>query len=85
MPQYQEIYSMLAERYNQNPTVWEMLQDVLSKHAIVAYPFEWTPFNSVDVANTYVHYVNVMFGQNEEYDCDIMKKIQLLDRLSEIQ
>ena len=85
LPQYQEIRNILAERYDQNPTVWEMLQEVLSKHAIIAYPFEWTPFHSVDVANTYVQYVNEMFGQFEEHDCDIMKRIKLLDHLSELQ
>ena len=85
LPQYQEVHYLLAERYEQNPTVWVMLQDVLSKHAIVAYPFEWTPYHSVDVANTYVQYVNAMFGQIEEHDCDIMKKIKLLDYLSELQ
>ena len=85
LPQFQEIHNILAERYNQNPTVWEMLREVLSKHAIIAYPFEWTPYHSVDVANTYVQYVNAMFGQIEEHDCDIMKKIKLLDQLSELQ
>ena len=85
LPQYQEIHNLLAERYDQNPTVWEMLQEVLSKHAIIAYPFEWTPYHSVDVANTYEQYVNELFGQMEEHDCDIMKKIKLLDRLSELQ
>lgn len=85
LPQFQEMYSLLTERFEQNPTILEMLQQVLSKHAIVAYPFEWTPYDSVDVANTYVQYVNAMFGQIEEHDYDIMKMIQMLDDLSDLQ
>jgi tetratricopeptide (TPR) repeat protein len=85
LPQFKQIYSMLAEEFDQNPTVWEMLQQVLSKHAIVAYPFEWTPYQSENVANTYVQYVNSMFGHMGEYDYDIMDTIQLLDKLSELQ
>ena len=85
LPQFQRIYSLLAEQFDQNPTVWEMLQHVLSKHAIVAYPFEWTPYQPEDVANTYVQYVNAMFGHMGEHDYDIMNTIQLLDNLSELQ
>jgi hypothetical protein len=85
LPQFEKIYSMLAEEFDQNPTVWEMLQQVLSKHAIVAYPFEWTPYQPEEVANTYVQYVNAMFGHMGEHDYDIMKTIQLLDNLSELQ
>ena len=85
LPQFKDIYSLLSDRYEQNPTIWEMLQQLLSKHAIVAYPFEWDPYSSVDVANTYVQYVNAMFGHMEEHDYDIMNTIQLLDNLSELQ
>ena len=85
LPQFEEIYRILAEKFDRNPTVWDMLQQVLSKHAIVAYPFEWTPFQSDDVANTYVYYVNAMFGHKDDYNCDIMNKIQLLDNLSDLR
>lgn len=85
LPQFEQIYRILAEEFDQNPTTMDMLQQVLSKHAIVAYPFEWIPYHSNDVANTYVSYVNAMFGQIEDYNYDIMKKIQLLDKLSELQ
>lgn len=85
LPMYQTALSTLVALYEDNPTKLELLQHVLTKHAIVAYPFEWAPYTTDEVAIGYENFVNEMFGESTDTDCAIMGLIQHFEKLSELE
>lgn len=86
LPQFQVIQQRLEETYGKDPTVSDLVMNLLIKHAIVAYPFEWTPFSVEDVVNTYQHFVDEMFGQEVlDRNTAIFEFIKQLEKLSELE
>lgn len=85
LPQYQQIVAIVQKQLEQEPTTLEMVEYLLSKHAIVSYPFEWLSYDVEDVATSYIDYVQAMFGQVKEMDYEIIDFIQMLDQLSDFQ
>lgn len=50
----------------------EMVQYLMAKHAIVTYPFEWHPFETDDVAYSYIDFVQSMLGKVQEMDYELI-------------
>ena len=61
------------------------LSNLIAKHAIVTYPFEWLDFQSNEVAECYIDFVYQLFGQDSEFNQEIYQFIQELEKLSELQ
>lgn len=85
LPQYQAITSLVIEKLDQEPSKLEMLEYLISKHAIVTYPYEWLDYDSEDVALAYIDLVSLMFGNVQEMDYELVDFLQNLEKLTELQ
>lgn len=85
LPQFQQIQTIVQTTLEKDPTTLEMVEYLIAKHAIVSYPFEWLSYDIEDIAQSYIDYVQAMFGHMKEMDYELIDFIQLLDRLSEFQ
>jgi tetratricopeptide (TPR) repeat protein len=85
LPQFCEISSILSEKLEQEPSILDFVRHLIAKHAIVLYPFEWLDFDSEDVANSYIDFVKTMFGELKEMDEEIVKFIQKLEKMTDLQ
>lgn len=85
LSQFQEISDYVLEKLEQEPSILELVQYLIAKHAIVTYPFEWLDYNSADVAQSYIRFVKSMFGEIQETDDDLAVFLQQLERISELQ
>ncbi|MER2106316.1 MAG: DUF3196 domain-containing protein [Solibacillus sp.] len=85
LAQFQEISAYVLEKLEQEPSILELVQYLIAKHAIVTYPFEWLDYESADVAQSYIHFVKSMFGEIQEMNDDLVVFLQKLERISELQ
>lgn len=85
MPQFQTISNYILEQLEQEPSTLEFVQFLLSKHAIVLYPFEWLDYDSDDVAASYIDFVKTMFGEIKEMDYEVVEFLQSLENLTNLQ
>lgn len=81
---YKSILQLAFAELEKEPSTQELVQHLVTKHAIVAYPFEWEPFEAEDVAKGYILYVKMMFGEVVETDNKCIELLQLYERLSDI-
>ena len=85
LPQFQEITSIILEKLEQDPSTLEFVQFLISKHAIVLYPYEWLDYDSEDVAISYIDLVKTMFGEIKEMDYEIVEFLQNIEKMTEFQ
>ncbi|WP_274307607.1 tetratricopeptide repeat protein [Solibacillus daqui] len=85
LPQFQEVMVHITEMLEQDPTMLEAVNHLVAKHAIVLYPFEWSGYNSEDVANSYVNFVKTMFGEILEAHDELEDFLQKLEYMTDLQ
>ncbi|MET4561795.1 tetratricopeptide (TPR) repeat protein [Lysinibacillus parviboronicapiens] len=85
LPQYGQVKKIIESKLEQDPSTLEMVQYLMAKHAIVTYPFEWHPFETDDIAYSYIDFVQTMLGKVQEMDYDIIDYLQMLEKLTELQ
>ena len=85
LSQFQEITSIILEKLEQDPSTLEFVQFLISKHAIVLYPYEWLDYDSEDVAISYIDLVKTMFGEIKEMDYEIVEFLQNIEKMTELQ
>ncbi|QDP99602.1 hypothetical protein FOH38_02960 [Lysinibacillus fusiformis] len=85
LPQYGQVKKIIENKLEQDPSTMEMVQYLMAKHAIVTYPFEWHPFETDDVAYSYIDFVQSMLGKVQEMDYELIDFLQLLEKLTELQ
>lgn len=85
LPQYNQVLMIILDKLEQEPSILEMVQFLISKHAIVTYPFEWLDYDSDDIALSYIDFVRAMFGNVQEMDYELVEFIQNLENLTELQ
>ncbi len=85
LPHFQNVSAIIGGKLEQEPSTLELVQYLISKHAIVTYPFEWLHYEDEDVAASYIDYVNTMFGKVQEMDDEIIEFLQTLEKLTELQ
>lgn len=85
MPQFEEISNLLTSKLEQEPSTLEMVEHLIAKHAIVTYPFEWLDFDTGDVAQSYIDFVRIMFGDMQECNEELYRFLQKLEKLTELQ
>lgn len=85
LAQYKMISNIINDKLQQEPSVLEMVEYLIAKHSIVAYPFEWLDFEPHEVAQGYIGFVHQMFGQQNKVNQEIYQFIQELEKLSELQ
>lgn len=85
MPQFIEVSKIIIEKLEKEPSTLEMVEYLLSKHAIVTYPFEWLHYETEDVALGYIDLVRTMFGSVQEMDYELVEFLQNLEKLTELQ
>lgn len=84
LPQFQEVSAILLEKLEQEPSILELAQYLIAKHAIVTYPFEWLDYASDDVVQSYIDFVRVMFGEVQEMDYELVEFLQQLEKIAEL-
>lgn len=84
LPQYQEIMLQILEMLEQSPSMLEVAQQLVAKHAIIVYPFEWKNYDSTNVAMGYVQLVKSMFGEVMEMDLEIDNFLRNLENMSDL-
>lgn len=85
LPKYKAVIEQLYEHFEQEPSTLELIQFLLSKHAIVMYPFDYLHFEVEDLVKGYIDYVHKMFGTELEVVSDLQQFIESLEKLSELQ
>ncbi|MCH7322263.1 DUF3196 domain-containing protein [Solibacillus sp. MA9] len=85
LPQFQAVMVHITETLEQDPTMLEAVNHLVAKHAIVLYPFEWSGYNSEDVANSYVNFVKTMFGEILEAHDELDDFLQKLESMTDLQ
>ncbi|MCM3389676.1 hypothetical protein LG296_12625 [Ureibacillus chungkukjangi] len=85
MPQFIAVSKIIIEKLEKEPSTLEMVEYLLSKHAIVTYPFEWLHYETEDVAISYIDLVRAMFGSVQEMDYELVEFLQILEKLTELQ
>lgn len=85
LTQYKMISNIVNDQLQQEPSILEMVEDIIAKHSIVTYPFEWLDFQPQEVAECYIHFVRQMFGQHSEGNQEILGFIRELESFSELQ
>lgn len=85
LPQFAKVQAIVADQTEQDPTIYTMIEQLIAKHSIVTYPFEWLHFHEEDVAFSYIDYVHTMFGNVREMDYEIVEFLQTLEKLTELQ
>lgn len=84
MPKYQTISNIIENQLDNNPTFLEMVTGLITKHAIVSYPFEWLDYDAHYVADNYISYVETLFGKIVEVDNEFLNFIHQLENLSQL-
>lgn len=84
LPQYVQVKEIVENELEQDPTTLEMVQYLMAKHAIVTYPFEWSPFEVDDIAYGYIDFVHSMLGKVQEMDRNVIGFLQQLEKLTEL-
>jgi len=84
LPMYKEVMELIVVALEKEPSIQELAQHLITKHAIVAYPFSWEPYESKDIARGYIDFVKMMFGELSDSDEASVQLLQQLELLSEI-
>lgn len=85
LPQYKMVSNLVLEKLEQDPSILEMVEYLIAKHSIVTYPFEWLHFTPEAIAQSYIDYVKIMFGQEKEIEEEFFIFLQQLEQLSELE
>lgn len=85
LPKYKKILSIVRDRLDQEPSKLEMVEYLISKHAIATYPFDWLDYDSEDLSYAYIDFVSLMFGSMQEMDYELMGFLQKLEEITELR
>lgn len=83
LPMYQEVMDLVLVNLEKEPTTQELVQHLVTKHAIVAYPFGWQLYTAEEVASGYLDFVKMMFGELDESGEASIELLKELEHLSE--
>lgn len=85
MPKFIALTEELYDVFEQEPSTLEMVQFMLSKHAIVMYPFDYLDYELDDLVQGYIDFVRLMFGEMRESDVELQHFLHELEKLSDMQ
>lgn len=84
LPMYQNIMKHVLINLEKEPSIQQLAEHLITKHAIVAYPFGWEPYTADEIANAYSDFVKIMFGELTESNEGSIELLQQFEILSEI-
>ena len=84
LPQFEAVQTQVAAQLEQDPSTHAMVEQLLAKHSLVTYPFEWGTYEADDVAFAYLDYVRMLFGEIGEMDVELVEFIQQLEKMTEL-
>ena len=82
MPQYKALISLAHQHLDADPSKLELVEDVIKRHALYVYPLDWETFcgyTTDEMFAGYVQYMELLFGQRDDMDADIMSCIQQME------
>lgn len=85
LPKFQEMSKLITEQLAQEPSKLEIVTQLMTKHAIVLYPFEWGQFSNEQLAKGYISFIKLMFGETLEIDGDVVEFLQNIEKKADLQ
>lgn len=82
---FQETHKLITEQLAQEPSTLEFVTQLITKHAIVLYPFEWERFSSEQLAKGYINFIKIMFGETIEVEGGVIEFLQNLEKKADLQ
>lgn len=82
MPQFTELMALAEHQLDADPTKQELVEELIKRHALYVYPLDWETFYGYTTAEMlagYVQYIELLFGQNDALDEDIITCIQQME------
>ena len=73
------IKQYIEELLAKDPTKLQMTLEMVHRHAYSLFPFDWVGHNNETVANKYIEYVDVLFGNSELQTDEFFKLVILLE------
>ena len=83
--QTQKVLGVLEQRLYQDPSRLEMIQGLIEKFAITAFPFSWGNHSADEVADAYLLYIESLFSGAELPETPLCSLIQQLDNDSDFE
>ena len=85
LPKFVALSTQLYDYFEQEPSTLELVQFLLSKHAIVMYPFDYLDYDVDELVEGYITFIRRMFGGNQYGLEEIQLFIERLEILSDLQ
>ncbi|MEE1131307.1 MAG: tetratricopeptide repeat protein [Caryophanon sp.] len=82
MPQYKQLIALAQQQLDADPSKLELVEDVIKRHALYVYPLDWETFcgyTSAEMFGGYVQYIELLFGQRDDVDEDMLSCIQQME------
>lgn len=82
MPQYNELLALAEQQLDSEPSKLEMVSDLIKRHALYVYPLDWETFcgyTTSEMLAGYEQYIDMLFGQNDDMDQDLIECIQQME------
>ncbi|TQR19888.1 hypothetical protein [Psychrobacillus vulpis] len=74
----------VQEILEKDPSKLELTTGLVHRHAYALFPFDWTEFCDVKVAEAYVHFVNTLFGEENLKSDKLYDLIKLLEDSAQV-
>lgn len=84
LPMFHEVMQHVLVVLEKEPSIQELAQHLITKHAIVVYPFAWQPYAADEIARAYIDFVKIMFGEltnSEEASIELLQQLELLSEI----
>ncbi|MCZ8542043.1 hypothetical protein [Psychrobacillus psychrodurans] len=78
------IKRFIENALEKDPTKLQMTLEMVHRHAYTLFPFDWVGYTNEKVANRYIEYVDVLFGNSELQSDEFFKLLIVLEESLEV-
>lgn len=75
---------LVEEILEQDPSKLALTSGLARRHAYALFPFDWLGYNDQEIAQAYVNFVEVLFGEENKQQDDLYELIKLVEDSVEI-
>lgn len=88
LPENMEIVARVLElvenKLEQEVSTCDMVQYLIARHVLVAYPFAWFDYEAEELVEGYIDYVHQMFGHAAQSNSELQNFFAELEKFSEL-
>ena len=78
------IKRLIDNSLEKDPTKLEMTLEMVHRHAYALFPFDWVGYTNEAVANRYIEYVDMLFGNRELQSDEFFELLKALEESLEV-